>query len=442
MGDRLEERKDFTADVTAKIPEATKLAESGKLAEGLDLLMSVERLCRVGNDYSNLKEVVLTAIRLCRKCEDWAQLNASLTLISKRRGQHSKAVTAMVQEAMGWLEETPDKEHRVSLLVTLRDMTDGKIFVEAERTKLTRILAQFKEEEGDVAGAADVMQEVHVETYGALDKREKADFILEQIRLTLGKKDYIRALIQSRKINRKVLLDEDMQDIKVRFYRLMVEYNIHEKAPFNLCQDFHSIFDTPEVKSSDDNKNWQEPLEAAVLFLVLSPFSNHQQDMLFRVEKYTHLDKLPQYKALVKLFTTPEIIGYPLQGQEELEANPSLAAGGPELLQKWKVDLKLRVVQHNIRVIAKYYKQIYTKRLAELLGLGEAEAERNVADMVCDGSLGYAKIDRPAGIVSFSKPKPPEEILSEWNSDIAQLLQLVERSCHLINKENMLHKIV
>lgn len=36
-----------------------------------------------------------------------------------------------------------------------------------------------------------------------------------QIRLTLAKKDFVRALIQSRKINRKVLLDEDMQDIKV-----------------------------------------------------------------------------------------------------------------------------------------------------------------------------------------------------------------------------------
>lgn len=38
---------------------------------------------------------------------------------------------------------------------------------------------------------------------------------LPQIRLTLAKKDFVRALIQSRKINRKVLLDEDMEDIKV-----------------------------------------------------------------------------------------------------------------------------------------------------------------------------------------------------------------------------------
>ncbi|CAM9818613.1 unnamed protein product [Ectocarpus sp. 13 AM-2016] len=216
MGDRLEERKDFTAEVTAKLPEAKKLAEGGKLADGLDIIMSLERLCRVGNDFPNLKEVILTAARLCRQVGDWAQLNTTLTLISKRRGQHSKAVTAMVQEAVGWLDETPDKDTRVSLLVALRDITDGKIYVEAERAKLTRILAKIKEEDGDVAGAAEVLQEVHVETYGALTKKEKADFILEQIRLTLAKKDFVRALIQSRKINRKVLLDEDMQDIKVK----------------------------------------------------------------------------------------------------------------------------------------------------------------------------------------------------------------------------------
>lgn len=60
--------------------------------------MSVERLCRVGNDFANLKEVILTAIRLCRKVDDWTQLNTTLTLLSKRRGQHGKTVTAMVQE--------------------------------------------------------------------------------------------------------------------------------------------------------------------------------------------------------------------------------------------------------------------------------------------------------------------------------------------------------
>lgn len=72
--------------------------QGGKLAEALEILMSLERLCRVGNDFPNLKEVILTAARLCREVKDWAQLNTTLTLLSKRRGQHGKTVTAMVQE--------------------------------------------------------------------------------------------------------------------------------------------------------------------------------------------------------------------------------------------------------------------------------------------------------------------------------------------------------
>lgn len=77
------------------VPNTT---QGGKLADGLEIIMSLERLCRVGNDFPNLKELILTAARLCRKVEDWPQLNTTLTLLSKRRGQHSKAVTAMVQE--------------------------------------------------------------------------------------------------------------------------------------------------------------------------------------------------------------------------------------------------------------------------------------------------------------------------------------------------------
>ena len=43
-----------------------------------------------------------------------------------------------------------------------------------------------------------MIQDVHVETYGSLSKKEKAEYILQQIRLNLLKKDYVRALIQSR----------------------------------------------------------------------------------------------------------------------------------------------------------------------------------------------------------------------------------------------------
>lgn len=449
MGDRLEERIDYTADLKTKIPEATALAKDGKLQEALEILIALERNCRLGNDHNNLKEVVLTLVRLCHECKDWGQLNATATLLAKRRGQQGRTITAMVQECMQYIDDAPSKEIKVDLIVALRDITDGKIFVESERARLTRQLAAIKEADGDIIGATDVLQEVAVETYGALDKKEKAEFILEQIRLTLLKKDFVRALIQSRKISRKVMEGEDMQALKVKFYRLMVDYDLRERDAFAVCNNLHSIYSTAIVK--EDPAQWKSALSSAILFMVISPFTNTQQDMMHRVAKYPELEQIPAFETLIRLFTTHEIIGYPLPETEEIEAHlkevirtsgevlgpRGFKEADPVEVAKWIEDLRTRVVQHNIRAAARYYRRIRSPRLAQLLGLSEDETERAVSTMVCDGTL-YARINRPASIVNFSKPKPAEEILSSWNSDLGRLLGLVELATHLINKETML----
>lgn len=43
--------------------------------------------------------------------------------------------------------------------------------------------------------------------------------------------------------------------------------------------------------------------------------------------------------------------------------------------------------------------------------------------------------------VCFAKPKVAEETLSDWAADISELLTLLERTTHLINKEQMVHKV-
>jgi 26S proteasome regulatory subunit N5 len=92
----------------------------------------------------------------------------------------------------------------------------------------------------------------------------------------------------------QVMEADDMQELKVRFYKLMVEYDMHEKDPFSLCSDYHSIYTTPSVKA--DAAQWQAALKACVLYLVLSPYSNTQQDMLHRVvsnKLHIHHSTLP-----------------------------------------------------------------------------------------------------------------------------------------------------
>ncbi|KAK4381415.1 26S proteasome non-ATPase regulatory subunitA [Sesamum angolense] len=91
------------------------------------------------------------------------------------------AVQAMVQQAMQYIDQTPDLDTKIELIKTLNSVSAGKIYVEIERARLIKKLAKIKEEQGLIAEAADLMQEVAVETFGAMAKTEKISFILEQV---------------------------------------------------------------------------------------------------------------------------------------------------------------------------------------------------------------------------------------------------------------------
>ena len=66
------------------IPESIALANERGLDEAILLLLGLEKKCRVNNDFSNLKEVCLHMIRLCRSKADWPKLNSTLAVINKR----------------------------------------------------------------------------------------------------------------------------------------------------------------------------------------------------------------------------------------------------------------------------------------------------------------------------------------------------------------------
>lgn len=160
-----------------------------------------------------------------------------------------------------------------------------------------------------------------------------------------------------------------------------------------------------------------------------------------KLNSATDLEALPAYKHAIDLFTTKEVIPAPFPFQDQLEAHASLGKiGGPEAAQKLVQVLRKRVTQHNLRVIAGYYRRIRASRLCELLGLSGEELEVHLAELSSSGDA-YVKIDRPAGIIGFQEPRQPAAVLSDWASDIGKMLSLMESTCHLINRENMVHKV-
>ena len=121
------------------------------------------------------------------------------------------------------------------------------------------------------------------------------------------------------------------------------------------------------------------------------------------------------------------------------DASSARQKGDEKAYTRWD-DLRKRVIEHNVRVIAKYYTRIHTKRLTQLLDLSQEETEKYISDLVTSKTV-YARIDRPAGIVSFEKRRDADDVLNEWSGNMKSLLGLLERIDHLITKEEMMASI-
>ncbi|XP_013143060.1 PREDICTED: 26S proteasome non-ATPase regulatory subunit 12 [Papilio polytes] len=422
---------DYEDTCNEKIPVWKSLASSGRVQEAIDQLLALEKQTRTGADMASTARILVTIVQIWFEAKNWPALNDHIVLLSKRRSQLKQAVVKMVQECYTYVNKTPDKETKIKLIETLRSITEGKIYVEVERARLTNILAKIREEEGDVAEAAKIIQELQVETYGSMDKREKVELILEQMRLCLAIKDYIRTQIISKKINTKFFEEDDTQELKEKFYRIMIAVDQQNGQYLSVCRHFRAL----GVAGGSD------ALIGSVVFLILAPYDNEQADLTHRVNEDKDLDKLPEYKQLLGLFINPEIIRWNTlcsTYEKMLRKTPYFNSSEEKGQERWN-DLKNRVVEHNIRIMSMYYTRISLQRMSALLGLGATETEDALSQLVVSAVV-KAKIDRPAGVVHFSLNMDSSDRLNEWSHNLNTLMQLVNKTTHLINKEECVHK--
>merc|ERR1712039_90270 len=129
-----------------------------------------------------------------------------------------------------------------------------------EKARLTAMLAKMKEEEGKTEEAANLLQEVQVESFGAMERREKTEYILNQMRLVLLKKDFVRTQIISKKLNPKLLDADDFQDLKVQYYEYMVRYWLHEKSFLDVSKCYLAMYNTAATQA--DEAKWKAALTA------------------------------------------------------------------------------------------------------------------------------------------------------------------------------------
>ncbi|KAF8140435.1 hypothetical protein EV363DRAFT_1501513 [Boletus edulis] len=455
MAEVKKQERDFTPEVDALLPETQSLSESDRLSEALDKLFALEKQTRNASDLPSTIRLAKAALEQCYKARDYGQLNATTNLLSKKHGQLKGVVQAIVEQAMAWLAEIRKREGDakwLELVETLRSVTEGKIFLETPRARVTLLLSHYHESlsklpsanasavKESLQTASDLLSDLQVETYSSMERREKIEFILEQMRLLIalarlkdaekedkkaiggGEPEWVKARVGGRKVNETFLKEKENEDLKLKFYDLMIQQALHQTAYLEVAKHYERVWDTPSIKD-DESKN-RAALEHIIYYVVLAPHNNEQSDMLHHLFVNPALEKLELHYNLVKSFVTRELMRWP--GIESiygpfLRTTPVFSNAA-----QWE-DLHTRVIEHNVRVVSQYYTRIRLSRLTNLLDLTPQQTEETLARLVVSKTI-WARVDRPTGIVKFTPKQSAEDVMNDWSSDMQRLLGLVEKT--------------
>ena len=148
---------------------------------------------------------------------------------------------------------------------------------------MTRILSNIKKTQGDAVAARDILCELQVETFGSMTRREKTEFILDQVQLCMDTGDWTQAGILSRKIstryfNRKPKKtpeqlekekkereekeknrsadepppepEDDVTDLKLRYYEQQIKLAKHDSKYLEACKHYRQVIDTESVEEN------------------------------------------------------------------------------------------------------------------------------------------------------------------------------------------------
>ncbi|CAI4226218.1 unnamed protein product [Auanema sp. JU1783] len=441
---------DYTTQVDEAIPTADSLASAGKIVEALESLSNLEKLTRLGSDMKSNARIVQHMVKMCFDGKKWDLLNETILTLSKKRMIIKVAIAKMVKDACTMVEKLPTEDLKMKLIDTLRTVTAGKIYVEVERARLTSLVVKKLEAEGKVDEAATMLLELQVETYGSMEVKEKVEFLLEQMRISVARSDYVRAGIISKKISIKFFNSElpEVQDLKLKYYNLMITIGLQESQYLEVCRHYRAIFDTPIIKA--DPEKARAALKCAVVYCLLSPHSNEQWDLLHRIHIQRDLEPVVEYKALLDLFVNQELISWAgnivaqyekllKKGTPTSPATPVFDSSSKDGEKRWE-DFHLRVGEHNMRMVAKYYSEITFERLSELLDFPLDKMESFLCNLIVTGQIPDAKIHRPSRIVNLRARKAPIEELDQWASSVHKLTETLNKVSHLILKEQMVHK--
>ena len=368
-----------------------------------------------------------------------------LRLLIKKRGQPVKAQVEMVRKAMTFIDKISDKDLKMKYVKCLREVCEKKIYLEVEYARCVLMIVKNEETQANIEEAARILQDVQVETYGSMDHREKVEFILYQMKIMVKKADMIRLLIVSRKVTDKTFKKENIEDLRAQYYALLSIYTRSEQDYIESARCMKSILDStlknvpelvnlPKVNEFGFSLDTDKVFASLVYFTTISEHSEQKTKLLNEINTtfLTQLEKNPTLLRLVRGLLSKELINTDIEAWQA--STGEIFQPSYEHSSDHRANFKKQLVQHNVIVCSQYYDRVRLTRLAQLSTITTEELEEETCYLI-NADIVKGKIDRVEGIVVFHRQRPDDEILDDWVNDVNSLLDLVNNTCNLVDRE-------
>lgn len=405
---------------------------NGQLLLILEKLHNLEKQCRKLVDPMKASRILTAIVRILFATNQWEKLSEAILYLSKRPSQFDSAVQCMIQQCMAMIENCPLSQQRVFLIETLCCVCRGKLSMEIEYARLTKMLATHKEQAGELTEAAAIMNKLQVDVLIEMDRRERIALILDQIRLNLLTKCPDIAHIFATRIKPTAFTGVEYNRLKFKYYGLRIQID-RDRNNLETSKHFQAVLDTVEMRQSSKRKKL---LTFAILYCVLNVYTVEQYNMMVCLMKHQFAEEVPVAVNILRLMLSTELISWNLfcdTFKIELEKLTMFNVGNKHGIRCWR-ELIFRIIEHNIRIISMYYIRITMKRISELLELTAEKCEEILCRMIGE-RLVRAKIDRPAGIVVFDVDRMANEDLNDWLHENAAIMKNVQQIVCCINAD-------
>ena len=427
----------------------------------LKKLIDEEKVTRLENEFEKNRNICKKILEIIYGRKDFQNFLKLFEYLTQRRNQSRESIISMVKHCVNDIfPNLKNNKDQTDLLNTIIKVTEGKIFVEYEYSQAIRKMTEIHLKNKEVGEAAKLIQDVQIEAFGSLENDYKIDYILFQMKVLIEKGDYIRTLIVSNKIKRNHLDDEGIELLKIKFFKLMILYYIHDKKYLEVSKCYKILY--VFVKSINDKliqiekehkelkpkilenytkikqeNDLQNLFQNYVIFLSICPpeleTKNMLNELLLKYKK--ELDVNENILFIVEKRLSDEIIIIDNGLFSKYKDFPTFKEN-PDLI----ILFRKYWIQHDLSLFEKFFAKIHIKRISEMTLVSNDEIETELADMVVNNYI-FARINRIEKIVNFRKKTDYHNDLDDFNYDMNNMLNKIEETCHLINKEYLKYGI-